>query len=125
MPVQEVPREVFTSLVAGDVLFIDSSHVAKIGSDVVYLLTDVLPRLAPGVLIHLHDIFWPFTYPYKWVAEGRAWNEAYLVQVMLQHSVRYEILLYNHYLGVRHADALDPACRTNPGASLWLRVGPA
>ena len=61
--VQNVPLERFTSLGAGDVLFIDSSHVAKVGSDVVHLVTSVLPQLSKGVVIHFHDVFWPFDTP--------------------------------------------------------------
>lgn len=123
-PVQDVPADVFAALEPDDVLFIDSSHVAKIGSDVVYLLTDILPRLRPGVLVHIHDICWPFEYLEEWIREGRAWNEAYLVKAMLQHSSRYRILLFNRYLGTFHRESLTefPDVLANPGGSLWLQV---
>ena len=66
--------EVFDRLEANDVLFIDSSHVAKVGSDVTFILLRVLPRLKPGVIIHFHDIFYPYSYPVNWIREGFAWN---------------------------------------------------
>ena len=78
--VQEVPADELADLHAGDVLFVDSTHVAKIGSDVNHLVFDVFPRLPPGVLVHVHDIAYPFEYPQEWVEEGRAWNEAYLLR---------------------------------------------
>ena len=69
--VQDVPFEVFEALGDGDVLFVDSTHVVKAGSDVNHLMFEVFPSLAPGVWIHLHDIFFPFEYPHDWVREGR------------------------------------------------------
>ena len=71
--VQNVPCEPFASLERNDILFIDSSHVAKIGSDVSnYLVFEILPRLKPGVVVHVHDVMWPFEYPKEWLMEGRA-----------------------------------------------------
>ena len=75
-PVQEVPLSIFDQLEAQDLLFIDSSHVAKIGSDVTLILLRILPRLKRGVLVHFHDIFYPCSYPAVWIREGRAWNES-------------------------------------------------
>ena len=72
VPLQEVDPKLFESLEAGDLLFIDSTHVCKSGSDVLFEFCEVLPRLATGVLIHIHDIFWPFEYPMKWYEKGRA-----------------------------------------------------
>jgi hypothetical protein len=74
------------------VLFIDSSHVSKTGSDVNFLYLEVLPRLAPGVWIHLHDIFLPNDYPREWVLEEeRSWNEQYLVQALLMYSRAFAV----------------------------------
>ena len=70
----------FETLEADDVLFIDSSHVVKTGSDTNWEYLEILPRLAPGVVVHIHDIFLPRDYPKKWVMEGWGWNEQYLVQ---------------------------------------------
>jgi hypothetical protein len=76
-PLQDVPERVFDQLTVNDILFIDSSHVAKTGSDVNCYLFEILPRLAAGVLIHVHDILYPFEYPESWIVdEKRSWNEA-------------------------------------------------
>lgn len=120
---QEQPQDFFTGLEAGDWLFIDSSHVAKCGSDVVFLLLEVLPRLRAGVTVHLHDIFWPFEYPASWYAEGRAWNEAYFVRALLQDNPRWRIRFWNDcfvkaFPGLAHEVWPGTA---SLGASLWLR----
>ena len=73
--IQDVELNEFEKLEAGDILFIDSTHVSKTGSDVNYIIFDILPRLKKGVLIHVHDVFFPFEYPKEWVYEGRNWNE--------------------------------------------------
>jgi len=122
--VQNVPLERFQSLEANDVLLIDSSHVIKIGSDVVYLLSVVLPSLNRGVFVHVHDIFWPFEYPEEWILDGRAWNEAYALKAFLQFNSSFEILLFNSYLSIHHKDVLErhlPLFLRNPGGSIWLR----
>jgi hypothetical protein len=84
----------------------------------------VLPRLRPGVVIHFHDIFFPFEYPEDWFREGRAWNEAYLVRASLQNNRAYEILLFADYVGKQFRDFLGkkmPLCLKNTGGSLWLQ----
>lgn len=91
--VQDVPLDVFSQLTAGDILFIDSSHVAKTGSDVNYLFFEVLPRLAAGVRIHIHDIFLPNEYIYDWVVtENRSWNEQYLLRALLMYSTAFRVV---------------------------------
>jgi hypothetical protein len=123
-PIQEVSLDSFHSLAAGDIVFIDSSHVVKIGSDVAHLLYHVLPALPAGVIIHFHDILWPFEYPQAWVYEGRAWNEAYVLRAFLQYNDTFEIVYFNSYMGYHHADIVHekmPLCSKNPGGSLWLR----
>ena len=124
-PVQNVGQKVFSSLEAGDILFIDSSHVTKAGSDVNYLYFDVIPSLPSGVFVHVHDIFWPFEYPQAWVMEGRAWNEAYLLRAYLTANHDIEIIWFNNYLAQRYRDRISAALSVwadNPGGSLWLRV---
>ncbi len=74
-----------------DILFIDSSHVMKFGSDVSYLLLEVLPALRPGVLVHFHDIFANFDYSELWLREGRAWNEGYALKAFLLHNRDFRI----------------------------------
>lgn len=129
--VQDTPLDTFDRLSAGDVLFIDSTHVAKTGSDVVYELFDVLPRLAPGVHVHFHDICWPFEYPVGWVRQGRSWNEAYLLHAYLAYSTVFEVSLFNHMMLVRHSDWFAehmPRCLTSregitddvSGHGIWL-----
>lgn len=126
-PVQSVPVERFTTLEDGDVLFIDSSHVLKTGSDVQYLYGEVLPSLSPGVHVHVHDIFWPFEYLPHWVRAGRAWNEAYLLRAFLTHNASFEITLWNHYLAVEHRDVIArelPAMLATTGGAMWMRRRP-
>lgn len=123
-PVQEVPLEMFDALEENDILFIDSSHVCKVGSDVNHLLFHVLPRLRAGVLVHIHDIFYPFEYPKEWFQEGRAWNEIYAVRAFLQNNEAYRILLFASYAGEHFRSVLEermPLCLKNTGSSLWLR----
>jgi predicted O-methyltransferase YrrM len=123
-PVQDVPLDVLTSLDAGDVLFIDSTHVVKAGSDVLWLMLQVLPRLSRGVLVHIHDIHWPFAYPPHWVRQGRDWTETYLVHAFLAHNDTWEIKLWNSWLWKCHPEIVEAnlpaAVGKNPG-SLWLR----
>jgi hypothetical protein len=121
--VQDVPFLVFGALGAGDVLFIDSTHVVKAGSDVNHLLFEVLPRLSAGVWIHLHDIFFPFEYPRDWVLEGRAWHEVYLLRALLTGNDAFEIRWFQSYMWTRHRALLEgrlPAMAKNPGGNIWL-----
>jgi Methyltransferase domain len=122
--VQSVPLERFRELEANDVLFIDSSHVLKTASDAHFLFTSVLPLLAPGVYVHIHDMFWPFEYLRHWIEEGRAWNECYLVHAFLLFNDSFEIVLFNHYLAECHREVIAselPAMLENTGGALWLR----
>lgn len=112
------------ALEAGDVLFIDSTHVAKYQSDVHTLFLHVLPTLRPGVWVHVHDIAFPFEYPRPWILEGRAWNEAYLLHAMLVESSRWEIALWPNLLWHRRPDAMSAALGPDTridGASFWMR----
>jgi hypothetical protein len=122
--VQDVGLDPFTRLAAGDILFVDSSHVSKIGSDVNFIVFEILPALAPGVYVHFHDIMVGFEYPEAWIYQGRAWNEAYLMRAFLQYNRSFSIELFNSYLGHFHRAALIaalPLADRNPGTSLWLR----
>jgi predicted O-methyltransferase YrrM len=130
--VQDVPLKVFHTLSANDILFIDSSHVAKVGSDVVHIIFNVLPQLKPGVMIHFHDVFWPFEYPQEWFS-WMAWNEAYLLRAFLQFNDAFEIVYFSSFMAEHYANILrrrmplhlEPSQYTpkgvNPGSSLWLR----
>jgi Methyltransferase domain len=126
---QDVDPALFETLKANDILFIDSTHVGKINSDVNRLFFDILPRLAPGVHVHLHDIFFPFEYPKAWIYEGRAWNEAYMLRAFLQYNAQFRVVLMNTFMEQFHADffrAHLPLCLKNPGGSIWLcKTAPA
>ena len=122
-PLQDVGLEPFQQLEAGDVVFIDSSHVSKFGSDVNYELFEILPRLRPGVHVHVHDVFHPFEYPMPWVHEGRNWTEAYMLRAFLTGNPHYQIVLFNDFLARFHGAALQremPSFMINPGGSIWL-----
>jgi hypothetical protein len=123
-PVQNVGQELFSTLKSGDILFIDSSHVTKAGSDVNYLYFEILPSLPSGVYVHIHDIFWPFEYTKEWVLEGRAWNEAYLLHAYLIGNQNMEVVWFNDYLGLQHRERVSSSLAMwdqNSGGSLWLR----
>jgi hypothetical protein len=121
---QDVPVERFLELRAGDILFIDSTHVSKVGSDVNYIFSEVLPSLMPGVHVHFHDVFYPFEYPSAWVYSGRTWSEAYLLRAFLSYNREFEIVLFNTFLEHFHRQmfAADfPLCLRNTGGSIWIR----
>jgi len=121
---QRAPFELFDRLGAGDVLFYDGSHCAKVASDVTWFFFRVLPRLRPGVLIHLHDIFLPDDYPEEWVFErGQTWNEQYVLQAFLMHNDAYRVTIANRYLFKHAGNALaDIYCGVQPpwGCSFWM-----
>lgn len=122
--VQDVPLETFAALGENDVLFIDSSHVAKIGSDVNRLYFDVLPSLAAGVLVHIHDVAGNLEYPRGWLEQGRAWNEQYLLHAFLMHNSSFRIELFTGWLfNTRHAWLREkmPLCARGGGGQMWLR----
>lgn len=123
--VQDVPLREFDALAAGDVLFIDSSHVSKAGSDVNHLFFEVLPRLAPGVRIHVHDIFLPFEYPRSWLLEQRrSWNEQYLLQALLMHSTAFGIVFGSSYCAWKFPELMHNTVAATEaaagGCSLWI-----
>lgn len=121
---QDVDLSVFEALEANDILFIDSTHVSKINSDVNYIFFEILPGLSSGVYVHFHDIFFPFEYPKEWVCEGRAWNEAYLLRAFLQYNTTFRVVLMNTFMEHFHAPFFQqnmPLCLKNTGGSIWIR----
>lgn len=124
--VQDLPLSFFENLEAGDILFIDSSHVVKTGSDVNFLFLDVLPRLKPGVRIHVHDVFLPLEYPRDWVIDmNRSWNEQYLLRALLMHSSTFRVLFGCTYAFIKHlplviAGLAHPKGHGFAGGSLWI-----
>ena len=102
--VQDVPLEVFLSLESGDLLFIDSSHVVKCGSDLHFIFFEILPRLKPGVFVHFHDVFFPFDYPSEWLIKGQYWNENYFLRAFLSYNTEWSIRLFNSYVHFEFGD---------------------
>jgi len=126
--VEDVPPEFFRALQAGDILFIDSSHVLRTGGDVFHEYLRILPALSSGVIVHVHDIFFPFEYPRRWIQEQRwLWTEQYLLQAFLVHNSQFEVLLALSYLAHTQRQALaDRApvfarqAESRPGG-FWMR----
>ena len=121
---QEVDLKLFAQLGEHDIVFVDSTHVSKVYSDVNYIFFKLLPSLAKGVLVHFHDIFYPFEYPKKWAYENRAWNEAYLLRAFLQYNQDFRIVMFNSYLETFHEDYFQthvPLCLKNTGGSIWIQ----
>lgn len=125
--IQDTPLTFFEKLGMNDILFIDTSHTVKTGGDVTWIFHEILPRLAPGVLVHVHDIFLPGEYPEPWVMEGWGWNEAYLVRSFLTFNDTFEVVWGTVYMLINHLDDVRGAFphfhRYLPmgGASLWIR----
>ena len=121
--IQEVSFDVFSKLKSGDFLFIDSSHVVKCGSDLQLLLFEVLPYIEAGVVVHFHDVFYPFDYPAEWLAGGRYWNENYFLRAFLSYNSEWSILFFNNYVNYIFKDLIKekmPLCAKNPGGSLYI-----
>ena len=121
---QDVPLDTFKSLKPNDILFIDSTHVSKTGSDVNYIFGEILPALKKGVYIHFHDIFSTFEYPQEWLESGVNWNEAYMLKAFLQYNNAFQIVAFNTFLETLHEDFFAekmPLCLRNKGGSIWLR----
>jgi Methyltransferase domain len=127
--VEDVGPEPFRSLERGDALFVDSSHVVRPQGDVVRIYTEILPALAHGVLVHVHDVFTPRDYPWEWIERRWLWDEQYLLEAMLANGSRYEVVLAVNLLYHEHPAELRRTCpalaeragRSEPG-SLWLQV---
>lgn len=126
--VEEIDYGFFSQLDCGDILFIDSSHTIRIGGDVNYLFLEVLPRLKPGVIVHVHDIFFPFDYRRDWVLdELRFWTEQYLLQAFLSFNSDFEVLMANHYLAHYYLEDFKRTFPHSPwwsGGSFWMRRKP-
>jgi hypothetical protein len=121
---QEVDNKIFSSLEANDILFVDSTHVSKLNSDVNKIFFEILVTLQKGVLIHFHDISWPFEYPKTWIREGRAWNEAYILRAFLQYNESFEILFFPSYLFKYQRKCFQeyaPLYLKGVGGNIWIR----
>ena len=126
-PVQEANLSLFEKLGSGDILFIDGTHVSRVASDVNYLFLEIVPRLARGVVLHVHDVFTPWEYPEHWIREQQIfWNEQYLLEAFLLFNREFEPLCFMNFLGRMAPEAFRDALGLSPGApaggsSAWLR----
>jgi hypothetical protein len=123
---ENMPLDFFLKLNGGDILFIDSSHVVQTGNDVNYLFLEVLPRLKPGIVIHVHDIFLPREYPKQWMYKlQRFCSEQYLVQAFLAYNCAFEVLFSNSYMHLRHQQELKAVFPSYDGtdwpSSFWMK----
>ncbi len=132
--IQAADPALFSSLGEGDILFLDSSHVLRAGGDVQMEYLEILPRLAPGVLVHVHDISLPKPYPRVYFETGMYWNEQYLLQAFLAFNSRFEVLWPGNWMMVRHPEKV---CSVFPEyhemrkhypqsepTGFWMRVRP-
>ncbi len=135
-PLEEVDLDFFKGLETNDILFIDSTHVLKIGGDVKYEYLEILPRLQNGVIVHSHDIFFPGEYPKSWVLDNRwFWTEQYLLQAFLAFNNAFEVLWAGQYMNRKYpkemkrlfpsyVDTSINDLKINPAlnaGSLWIR----
>jgi predicted O-methyltransferase YrrM len=117
---QDIPLTEFSRLEANDILFIDSSHVLKVGSDVQVEILEILPRLKPGVVVHFHDIFLPAEYPKPWILEHRRfWTEQYALQAFLTFNDRFEVLWGGSFMHLKHAGRLREAFTSYQESASW------
>ncbi len=122
-PLQDMDPNKFEALGTGDILFIDSSHVVKAGSDGQALFFDVLPRLKRGVIVHFHDVFEQFEYPSDWLLEGRVWSEQYVLRAFLQFNTAFCIKLFTPHMISKYRTWFEqhmPNCFRNTGGHIWI-----
>ena len=125
--VENVPVAVFSELEAGDILFIDSSHIIRPQGDVLFEFLQILPILQPGVLVHVHDVFSPRDYLKEWIFDQHSqWNEQYLLEAFLTSNPGFRIIGAVNLLKKEHAKELAEKCPTGgqrPGeepGSFWI-----
>lgn len=125
---QELPEAVVRELEAGDILFVDTSHTVKLGGDVNRIVLDLLPLVAPGVLVHFHDVFLPRDYSRGHLDDAHFWTEQYLVQAFLTGNDHWEVVVGAHAVALHaperlatHVPSFVPGVA--PGA-FWIRRRP-
>lgn len=123
--VEAVDLSVFESLQTNDILFVDSSHVFKSGSDVEFEFLQVYPRLKTGVLVHIHDIFFPYDYPSEWnLKESRYWNEQYFLETFLQFNKKFQVLaslsMVSYYKNSVFLDNINAYNEDRLPGSFWM-----
>lgn len=117
---EDISVDFFEQLQENDILFIDSSHVSRVNSDVNYIMFEILPRLKKGVYIHFHDMFYPFEYPKRWIYEGRAYNEIYLLRAFLMNNNKFSIQFFGEMLMKKYSDKLNNKLQ-NIAGSIWIK----
>jgi predicted O-methyltransferase YrrM len=128
--VEDSDPSAFHALGEGDILFIDSSHVARPQGDVLFLFSEVVPTLKPGVLVHVHDVFTPRDYPRSWTDRRMLWDEQYILEALLTHNPKLKVLLAVNCLYHDVRQDLQLACPAGSGdarepSSIWLQVTPS
>jgi len=119
---QSVNLSIFNSLEKNDILFIDSSHIYSPGSDVEMIFNKILPILNKGVIIHFHDIMYPFIYPESWLSRG--YNETSYVKNLLEKDDSFKIIFFNTYMCETYREKFEadmPLYLNNAGGSIWLQ----
>jgi hypothetical protein len=131
---ENIDLSIFKTLNENDILFIDSSHVLKLDSDVMFYFTKIFPLLNKNVLVHIHDIFFPFDYPLPWLKKGIFWNEQYFLYVFLQYNTKFKIKFCNSYAHFKYLEKLKKIQKNSyeiknkiidgvfSGGSIWLYV---
>jgi len=119
---EEVDPNLFSSLKSGDILFIDSSHQVRMSNDVAHLFCRIIPALAPGVVIHVHDVFLPYEYPKRFFYDCPSWGEQYILHTLLQGG-GYDLLWPGYHLQRGRPDAVKalPFLATGRAQSFWVR----
>ncbi len=120
---EDVDPALFVELEAGDVLFIDSSHVLRMSNDVAHLFCRIIPALKPGVVIHVHDVFLPYEYPKRFFYDCPGWGEQYMLHALLQ-SGAFSMLWPGYFLQRSRPDAVDslPFLKDGRAQSLWVQI---
>ncbi len=131
---ENINLDLFKTLESNDILFIDSSHVGKLNSDVLYYFTKIFPILNKNVIIHIHDIFFPYEYQTSWIREGRFWNEQYFLYIFLQYNTKFKVKYCNSYTGYKYKNELTEIQKNTfeiknnlankffTGGSIWLDI---
>jgi predicted O-methyltransferase YrrM len=118
--VEDVPLTVFQELEENDILFLDSSHVVRIGGDVQYEFLEILPNLKPGVIVHVHDIFLPAEYPRGLAMQQRRFfSEQYLLQAFLTFNCKFQVLWAGSFMHLNHPELLERAFNSYKRESRW------
>ncbi|WP_171231701.1 class I SAM-dependent methyltransferase [Ruegeria sp. HKCCA4812] len=120
---EETDPALFAELEAGDILFIDSSHVVRMSNDVAHLFCRIIPSLNPGVVIHVHDVFLPYEYPKRFFYDCPGWGEQYVLHSLLQ-SGAYSMLWPGYYLQQDRPDAVValPFLAEGRAQSIWVQL---